>query len=110
MSIDGVECVTFFLNDSKRITDFSAQNSMELNSNLFDFQFDALDNGTRTSKLLQVFSKQAPMIDALITHFVEQMKRRRSGENGQPPENIADGKFPTFHDRFETVRKLNMKN
>lgn len=72
----------------------SAQISMELN-NLFDFQFDAVDNGTRTSKLLQVFSKQAPMIDALITHFVEQMKRRRSGENGQPPENIADGKFCT---------------
>lgn len=68
---------------------------MEFN-NLVTLQFDAIDNGIRTSKLLQVFSKQAPMIDALITHFAEQMKRRRNGENGQPPENVAEGKLSTL--------------
>lgn len=31
------------------------------------------------------------MMDALIAHFVEQMKRRRNGENGQAPENVAEG-------------------
>lgn len=47
----------------------------------------------RTSKMMQVFSKQAPMMDALISHFVEQMRRRKIGDNGQPLENVAEGKF-----------------
>lgn len=45
-----------------------------------------------TSKMMQVFSKQAPMMDALILHFVDQMRRRKLGENGQPQENIVEGK------------------
>lgn len=44
-----------------------------------------------TSKMMQVFSKQAPMMDALISHFAEQMRRRKLGESGQPPENVAEG-------------------
>lgn len=56
------------------------------------FQFDAVENGMRISKMMQVFSKQAPMMDALISHFVEQTRRRRTGENGQPLENVAEGK------------------
>lgn len=56
-------------------------------------QFDAVENGMRTSKLMQVFSKQAPMMDALISHFTEQMRRRKLGENGQPPENVVEGEL-----------------
>lgn len=56
-------------------------------------QFDAVENGMSTSKMMQVFSKQASMMDALITHFVEQMRRKKLGENGQPQENLAEGKL-----------------
>lgn len=59
---------------------------------LFLWQFDAVENGMHTSKMMQVFSKQAPMMDALIAHFAEQMRRRKF-ENGQPSENVAEGSF-----------------
>ena len=49
-----------------------------------------------TSKMMQVFSKQAPMMDALISHFAEQMRRRKMGENGQPPESVAEGNSSCF--------------
>lgn len=67
-------------------------------------QFDAVENGIRISKLMQVFSKQAPMMDALITHFVEQMKRRRGGENGQPPENVTEGEFALKKKSLKTLK------
>lgn len=59
--------------------------------NLVLFQFDAVENGMHTSKMMQVFSKQAPMMDALISHFAEQTRRRKLGENGQPPETVTEG-------------------
>lgn len=58
---------------------------------LCSIQFDAVENGMSVSKMMQVFSKQAPMMDALISHFAEQMRRRREGENGQPPGSLIDG-------------------
>ncbi|VVC36930.1 Hypothetical protein CINCED_3A016635 [Cinara cedri] len=39
-------------------------------------QFLVLENGTRVSKILQVFTKQAVMIDALITCFVEDFRQK----------------------------------
>ncbi|XP_053631572.1 FERM domain-containing protein 8 isoform X1 [Cherax quadricarinatus] len=39
-------------------------------------QFAVVENGRRYSKLLQIFSKQAIMMDALISTFVEELKRR----------------------------------
>ncbi|XP_022160586.1 FERM domain-containing protein 8 [Myzus persicae] len=39
-------------------------------------QFLVLENGTRVSKILQVFSKQAVMIDALIACFVEDFRHK----------------------------------
>lgn len=48
------------------------------------------------SKLMQIFSKQAPMMDALISHFAEQMRRRREGADGQPIENIVEGTWPVI--------------
>lgn len=43
----------------------------------YSFQFDAVENGISVTKLIQVFSKQAAMMDALISHFTEQIKRRK---------------------------------
>lgn len=56
-----------------------------------------------TSKMMQVFSKQAPMMDALISHFAEQMRRRKLGENGQPPENVAEGKKRPIHSKYKLM-------
>ncbi|KAG8233786.1 hypothetical protein J437_LFUL003858, partial [Ladona fulva] len=39
-------------------------------------QFMVLENGTRVSKILQVFSKQAVMMDALISSFVQELKQK----------------------------------
>lgn len=56
-------------------------------------QFDAVENGIAITKLMQIFSRQAPMMDALLSYFAEQMKRRREGYDGQPPEiNGPEGK------------------
>ncbi|XP_039968491.1 uncharacterized protein LOC126764476 isoform X4 [Bactrocera neohumeralis] len=44
-------------------------------------QFDAMENGIQVSKLMQIFSKQASMIDALISHFTEQIRKLKVSEN-----------------------------
>lgn len=49
-------------------------------------QFDAMENGIAITKLMQIFSRQAPMMDALLSYFTEQTRRRREGFDGQPPE------------------------
>ncbi|XP_066901081.1 FERM domain-containing protein 8-like isoform X2 [Halyomorpha halys] len=41
-------------------------------------QFRVVENGTKVSKILQIFSKQAVMMDALITGFVEELKLKLS--------------------------------
>ncbi|XP_073812122.1 FERM domain-containing protein 8 Bili isoform X2 [Musca autumnalis] len=40
-------------------------------------QFDIVENGIQISKLMQIFSQQAVMIDALISHFTELIKKRK---------------------------------
>lgn len=37
---------------------------------------------------MQIFSRQAAMMDALILHFVDQHRRRK--ESADPSENVAD--------------------
>lgn len=37
---------------------------------------------------MQIFSKQAAMMDALISHFAEQMRRRK--DESDPIDNITD--------------------
>ncbi|XP_065222741.1 FERM domain-containing protein 8 isoform X2 [Planococcus citri] len=39
-------------------------------------QFAVIENGARVSKIMQIFSKQSDMVDALITAFVDQRKER----------------------------------
>ncbi|XP_022186630.1 putative FERM domain-containing protein FRMD8P1 isoform X2 [Nilaparvata lugens] len=58
-------------------------------------QFRVLENGTRVFKILQVFSKQAVMMDALISGFVEDVKRKASAalnsdETDRPSEAATD--------------------
>ncbi|EDV93886.1 FERM domain-containing protein 8 [Drosophila grimshawi] len=55
-------------------------------------QFDAVENGIQISKLVQVFSKQAAMIDALISHFTEQMRKKR--QEGNSAEQFHDEPNP----------------
>jgi len=56
-----------------------------------DFQFDAVENGIQISKLVQVFSKQAAMIDALILHFTDQIRKRK--QEGNSAEQFHDGNY-----------------
>lgn len=43
---------------------------------------------------MQIFSRQAPMMDALLSYFADQMRRRREGVDGQPPEHVGpEGKY-----------------
>uniref|UniRef100_A0A1B0BB54 FERM domain-containing protein 8 n=1 Tax=Glossina palpalis gambiensis TaxID=67801 RepID=A0A1B0BB54_9MUSC len=55
-------------------------------------QFDAVENGIQTSKLMQVFSRQAAMIDALISHFADQVRKRR--QDGSTTEQFHDEPNP----------------
>lgn len=43
-------------------------------------QFVVVENGARVSKILQVFSRQAGLMDSLISNFVQQLKRKSSGD------------------------------
>ncbi|KAF4518167.1 hypothetical protein B566_EDAN007858 [Ephemera danica] len=47
-------------------------------------QFMVLENGARVSKVLQVFSKQAVMMDALISTFVDRLKQKTADEVDRP--------------------------
>lgn len=43
-------------------------------------QFMVVENGTRVSKILQIFSRQASLMDTLISGFVHQLKGKTSDE------------------------------
>lgn len=51
-------------------------------------QFGAVENGITVTKLMQIFSRQAAMMDALISHFADQMRRRKDGTDAV--DNVAD--------------------
>lgn len=46
-------------------------------------EFDAVENGINVTKLIQIFTKQADMIDALISHFTEQLRRRKENNEAE---------------------------
>ncbi|KAJ8942780.1 hypothetical protein NQ314_009948 [Rhamnusium bicolor] len=50
-------------------------------------QFMVVENGARVSKILQVFSRQASLMDTLITVFVTQHKSRSNDETDKSFEN-----------------------
>lgn len=39
---------------------------------------------------MQIFSRQSAMMDALISHFAEQMRARREGTDGVAADNVVD--------------------
>ncbi|XP_047110100.1 putative FERM domain-containing protein FRMD8P1 [Schistocerca piceifrons] len=53
-------------------------------------QFMVLENGTRVSKILQVFSKQAVMMDALISVFVDEIKQKTTTYADEPDRPVYD--------------------
>ncbi|KAF5305045.1 hypothetical protein FQA39_LY09307 [Lamprigera yunnana] len=50
-------------------------------------QFPAVENGSRVSKILQVFSRQASLMDSLIKTFVQQLKQKSFGDE---PDRVFD--------------------
>ncbi|XP_018563861.1 FERM domain-containing protein 8 [Anoplophora glabripennis] len=50
-------------------------------------QFMVVENGARVSKILQVFSRQASLMDTLITVFVTQLKSKSNDEPDKAYEN-----------------------
>lgn len=55
-------------------------------------QFGAVENGITVTKLMQIFSRQAAMMDALISHFADQTRRRKDGTD--VVDSVADdGEF-----------------
>ncbi|XP_008477627.2 LOW QUALITY PROTEIN: FERM domain-containing protein 8, partial [Diaphorina citri] len=62
-------------------------------------QFLVLENGTRVSKILQVFSKQARMIDSLIAGFVDHIKSKKTiGVNEQVDGTMVDSSATSHED------------
>ena len=63
-------------------------------------QFCVIENGRRVSKILQIFSRQAVQMDALINTFVDELKQRvamysedhEQGLYGDATSTDADGK------------------
>ncbi|XP_040575680.1 putative FERM domain-containing protein FRMD8P1 [Lepeophtheirus salmonis] len=51
-------------------------------------QFCVIENGRRVSKILQIFSRQAVQMDALIATFVDDLKQRVALYNDDPEANI----------------------
>ncbi|KAG5891496.1 hypothetical protein JTB14_009830 [Gonioctena quinquepunctata] len=58
-------------------------------------QFMVVENGARVSKILQVFSRQASLMDKLITVFVGQLKSKSPDETDKPLENHANNDSET---------------
>jgi hypothetical protein len=57
----------------------------------FSSQFNAIENGIAVTKLMQIFSRQSAMMDALISHFTEQMKRRKDSTDASVAAAGANG-------------------
>ena len=53
-------------------------------------QFGAVENGITVTKLMQVFSRQAAMMDALISHFADQLRKRKHETDGVVQDNVVD--------------------
>ncbi|XP_024081210.1 FERM domain-containing protein 8 isoform X2 [Cimex lectularius] len=58
-------------------------------------QFRVVENGTRVSKILQIFSKQAVMMDVLITGFVEDTKQKLSSSGSERNTQIYESSTDT---------------
>ena len=64
---------------------FTQENNEDCLPCLF-IQFCVIENGRRVSKILQIFSRQAVQMDALVATFVEDLKQRVAGMYNEDPE------------------------
>ncbi|XP_045466874.1 putative FERM domain-containing protein FRMD8P1 [Harmonia axyridis] len=79
-------------------------------------QFMVVENGTRVSKILQVFSRQARLMDGLITQFVNRIKQKATDEtdNKASPEYQANTENETrpivnYPNSTQTISSLSNK-
>uniref|UniRef100_A0A6P7FPK1 FERM domain-containing protein 8 n=1 Tax=Diabrotica virgifera virgifera TaxID=50390 RepID=A0A6P7FPK1_DIAVI len=85
--IDDIQCVLLL---GLKFEEFSweyARPSKEENPNCLPclfIQFNVVENGTTVSKILQIFSRQASLMDTLITAFIEQVKSKANDEIDKP--------------------------
>ncbi|XP_054261310.1 putative FERM domain-containing protein FRMD8P1 isoform X2 [Macrosteles quadrilineatus] len=91
--IDNTQCILLLgLKFEEMSWDF-AKPSQEDNPDCLPcifIQFRVVENGMRVSKILQIFSKQAVMMDALISGFVEDIKKKTSVTTKQPATDETD--------------------
>ncbi|XP_023021197.1 FERM domain-containing protein 8 Bili [Leptinotarsa decemlineata] len=94
--IDDLQCVILL---GLKFEEFSweyARPSMEEDPNCLPclfLQFMVVENGARVSKILQVFSRQASLMDKLITVFVGQLKS--ADETDKPVDNNVNNETET---------------
>lgn len=74
--------------------------------NTIFLQFDAVENGIQVSKLMQIFSKQAAMVDALISHFTDQIRNKKQEGNTQEPFHDGKSRFYIFPRYFAWIISL----
>ncbi|CAG9863625.1 unnamed protein product [Phyllotreta striolata] len=53
-------------------------------------QFNIVENGTTVSKILQIFSRQASLMDTLITAFMKQTRMKKDDETDKPADHAGD--------------------
>lgn len=61
-------------------------------------QFCVIENGRRVSKILQIFSRQAIQMDALIATFVDELKQRAAMYSDDPESNMFNDSSSTEAD------------
>ncbi|KRT80885.1 FERM domain containing protein, partial [Oryctes borbonicus] len=81
--IDDIECTLLLGLRYEELSWDYARPSKEDDPNCFPcifLQFIVVENGARVSKILQIFSRQASLMDTLISGFVQQLKEKSSDE------------------------------
>nr|CAI5846960.1 unnamed protein product [Callosobruchus analis] len=66
-------------------------------------QFMVVENGARVSKILQVFSRQASLMDSLIVYFVNQLKSKSNDETDKPLDNQVNNDNETHSSLIMTT-------
>ncbi|XP_026471357.1 FERM domain-containing protein 8 [Ctenocephalides felis] len=90
--IDDLECTLLLgLRYPELSWDFAKPSREELPECLpcLFLQFAVLENGARVYKVLQIFSKQASMMDVLISSFIEEMKKARANGTIDEPDRAT---------------------
>ncbi|KAG8302735.1 FERM domain-containing protein 8 [Homalodisca vitripennis] len=109
--IDNIQCTLLLgLKFEEMSWDF-AKPSQEDNPDCLPcifIQFRVVENGMRVSKILQVFSKQAVMMDALISGFVEDIKKKTAAAKPAGDETDRPPVYDTATDSDDTQMPLTM--